>query len=1549
MLDKIAMFGLGALFFTMEGQSIQQVVKMAEVDPDTLDPRSNKALFMLDGDIVIGAQSRGGVPLTHEDYKEMSAQTKEGKRFNGYVRVADLDELNVSTVGIPQNFAGLEAVAVPTRLSDQFFDIYEVTENEDYVEVRARHMFYRNIQNNTLWKPDKETSYTGAAACRNILSNAISRVPFKVASDCTDEISGADLDFERKNIVEAFLDPEKGLCKKYGLSLIRDNDKFYCLKEVGYDRGYLVQNGKNMLGVERVESIENVATRVAPIGKDSKGNVIWLDYNGQKYIDSQYINDYSSPKLEIYDTGLQIGKNDVTAENIQTKLLEAAQKRFTEDKVDIPEVTMKVEFLALGDTEEYIQYRGLDKVYLYDIITIKDTVRGYNYSAQVIGVEHDILTGQLISVTIGSLQQADASRKIAVWQVPEVDGTNIRLLSIQAGAFQPGAINAEDLATGSIMTVHLASATIDNLTAGALEAAAAHIHDLIAGSITADDITAGSITTTLLAAGAVTADKISSGAVEADKIHAGAINASKIDATDISAINATLGVANVARAEIAVADINYANVKDLTAGSAFLGQAVFQEAVGGKLYIPRLNVGYAQMLGATISDLVIQASNDNYYKLDVDMAGNVTATQMTPTAEEIAQGYTSDGRTIYMGTDILATDLNTQNIYASHGLMDQITANIINVDKLFAREATISKINAMDLSSNTYIRSTVGNWTSQSTITQTVNSLSSRIDQLGYGTIFYSETEPDHDNLVAGDIWIEPVADNTWGDIAQYTWGELASFTWQEVAGKYRMYVWTGDKFKILYDNMIVSELQTEIEQNAYQITLKANQTQVDTLSGDVTQFRATLEVQAEQISAAVSSVNSKGSNYVRLTDPSTDPTISLNPGDTWTKSAGNGTWGAVAQYTWGQVKNLTWQELAGSKVYTWTGTEWILSANAGQTITNRALIEESDRQITLLVDETTQIGDRVDRNSAQITIQSDRITQEVERATTAENGKINKTTQFQTADQIYSEAVSQSASSAAGLYLAKTTSYQTADAIVTEAVRQAGSSASNSYIAKTSTYQTADSIKNEAVRVAGVNAGNAYIAKSGVYSTVNDILAEAQNKADAAATTAKNASIAKTSRYQSAQSIADSAVAAAADAAGATYIAKTSSYQTADAIVQTAQTYTNNQLNSYSTTTQTSTMISSYVANNAYGKVSGITITENGIDISGSQYVKIASGGYLQVKTGNFGIDTNSSGYVLWSGASTAASSNFRLKKTGELTVTKLMVLGENGTETEYNLRSGNLWKLNYQTIKQATITTDSSGYCTGFTLSNGTVVNFKTAASSRNEGWTAAYNKVGNFEYDDDLVSIAVPAINYGQGSSKSYDASWIRAAGRTSGYNAASPKGVSFGARSGTTKVFTTTVTRTDDTTVQMPVNCAVPYDAGYTDGRSAGYTSGWNDAKPTGVSLGAWIAGNTYTIQVGQGNGSHSDFGLDLSSVYSSGYNAGWIAGYNAAASKVGVSGSSGSNNGSFSFPVATSAAGTEPTSSWTIRADVSNPAQGYFMAEAQIDGVVRATRTRQFSQ
>lgn len=1294
--------------------------------PNTTGTAGKEAAGVEDGDIIMKTAD------FNSEY--MEAATLDGK--TGYIKIAD-----VTATG------DTETRTIPAQtITAQSFTITEIEKSSDgkQVTLHAEHVSYG--LGRTILGDCNLVGVNPATAVLFIQGAMKEEYDGEIYTNLPDDLS-ITADWSWKNAQNAILDPKAGLLQYTAGQMIRNDLNVFLINKGEAVPKYQVKYGINLTAVKYDGSVSSLVTRIYPTAQTEDGDTLLLP---EEHIDTVRVVPFIRP--EVLNTGLKIGQKEtqsdgteieLTEDIIFARMREAASNRFNIDECDKVDITLEVDWIHLPDTEEYKQYSALRNAAPGEWVQVINGPLGVNETIQLTGYTYDPILERYEKATFGKnkVSPGVASYDIQTGAISgralaagAVGSQNIQAESITAREIEAGSITADKIASRSITaeTIAANAITADAINAGSVtaEKIAAHaitaqqiaahaitadeiaagaitadaiasgtiqaVH-IMSGAITADKIAAGAIDATKIAALAITTEKLAAGAVEADKIAAGAINAGKIDVTDLAAINATLGTADIAIAEIAAADINYAHIKDLDAQSAFFGQAVFQEALGGKLYVPRLAANYAQIVNATISDLVIQATNDNFYKLDVDLSGNVTATQITPTQQEIEDGHTVDGRTIYLGTDIVAADLNTMNIYASHALMDEITANILNVDKLFAREATISHINALDLSSNTYIQSVVGDWVSGSTITQTINSISTRIETLGYGTFFYSETEPSHEGLVAGDVWIKPTAANSWGDISNYTWGDLVNqgMTWDDVLGKYEMYCWTGQRWKLLYDSTINTNLQTQIDQNAYAITLKADQSTVTALSDDVTEFAGILEVQSQQIEAAVQTVNAKGSCFVQDTDPSLEYEIHL--GDTWVRGDFDGTWRSVSTKKWRDVAHYKWSDLAGPKTFVWNGTKWIPVSDRAMEVDLEARIDITSRSIDLIVTEQLALMDEVYRNTARITIEADRITQEVERAQNAENGKIDKTTQYQTADAIVAEAVSQSASSASGLFIAKTSVYQTAEAIVqtaesyaANAANAAEAAAKGASIAKTTQYQTATAIVNEAVRQSGVNAAGAYLAKTSTYQTADAIVSTAQiyasNAANTAESNAKNACIAKTEVYQ-----------------------------TAASIVSAANSYTNGQLVNYSTTTQTSTMISAYVGEHAYGKVSGITIQAAGVDISGSQYVNIASGGWFKVKTGDFGIDTSvaAGGYAIWAGGASGDDSSFRVKKNGEVTLTKLLALAENGTTTEVNLRTAGLWKLNYQTIKHNTITTDSDGKCTSFTLSNGTVVNFKSAAS--------------------------------------------------------------------------------------------------------------------------------------------------------------------------------------------------------------------------------------------
>ena len=377
-------------------------------------------------------------------------------------------------------------------------------------------------------------------------------------------------------------------------------------------------------------------------------------------------------------------------------------------------------------------------VYLFDILTVVDKARGYSYTAQVNGVEHDVLTGQLLSVTIGELKSWNGTRKVATWQVPEVNGENIRIASIMEGAYGEGSIQSDDIGENVILYAHIATATIDELNSDAIEAVTANIQEIIAGQITAD----------------------------------------AIDAESVDAINAKLGTAAIADAEIASANISFAQIKD-----ADVENFIAHDAVTDRYFIDKLAVNNVQAVHSQVGELIVKASDDHYYRLDIDANGELSATDVTSelTQEEITAGETADGRSSIIETDLTANDLSASNLKAINALISKLTASRIDVTELFARQATINALNTTNISSNQSISIAVR-------------------EQLNQGKKFIQKSEPT--NPIEGDVWyklVEISGSKMWSEVSELTWGDASETKWGELSADfYEVYRFNGTSWEMV-------------------------------------------------------------------------------------------------------------------------------------------------------------------------------------------------------------------------------------------------------------------------------------------------------------------------------------------------------------------------------------------------------------------------------------------------------------------------------------------------------------------------------------------------------------------------------------------------------------------------------------------------------------------------------------------------------------------------------------------------------------------------------
>lgn len=578
-------------------------------------------------------------------------------KTTGWMASAALESRTEIT--IPDTPDGMESALPSWELREQLFRIYKITRADEGITASARHISYDLLYNLTNWYYDGETDLQTVLS--GVLANCIDPHEFTGATD----IRGGRLGIHilDQNPIEAILDPEEGLAARWGAQLVRDDYELFLLSKAGANRGMTIEFARNLTGVDVDEDLSNVATCIRPVGEYKNGNPLYLGGNG--CIDSPLVNNYPFRRIHVLKCdNCKIGTNGVTAAIAQARMVEQAQALFASG-IDLPSVSAKVTFALLGHSERYAQYRELESVYLYDEIRVRHPRLGVDLTTQVVRTVWDCMRERMTNIELGSLQALTPS--VAKWQVPN-------------------GISGAKIAAGTVGSAALAN---DVIAARHIQAESVNAEAIQANAVTAEKIQSDAITTDKLAAGSVTAEKLSADAIDAEKIKAGVVEA-------MVAWLRTVTAESITTDELAA---QFARLQVLIAGTATFDKATIQQLVAeamhltfgelGQVYIDNLMVNYAQMVSAAIGDLVVKASDGNYYHLDVAPDGSVTATQVTVTEGEINAGQTGDGRVI-LETDITAANLNTSNLFATFALVNRIDAARIDVDQLFAREAFLT-------------------------------------------------------------------------------------------------------------------------------------------------------------------------------------------------------------------------------------------------------------------------------------------------------------------------------------------------------------------------------------------------------------------------------------------------------------------------------------------------------------------------------------------------------------------------------------------------------------------------------------------------------------------------------------------------------------------------------------------------------------------------------------------------------------------------------------------------------------------------------------------
>lgn len=591
---------------------------------------------------------------------------------------------------------GYSTVVGPRQIRTQLFRVYHVEKDPQNhaVKVWARHISYDlmgnmcgNLTLNNVPMP---------IALTTLKSSLINPDDRELMTNIPTAISG---EWQYENGIKVLLDPETGFVAKSRCKIIRDNNDIFLLDNIAYDRRVRVEYGKNLNGIKWTERSDTIVTRIVPVGRNADNTNLLLP---ETYVDSQFISIYPvvyTQKLDVPDAKVS---DTMTAEQAYTAMRNAAAAEYAKG-CDLITFDLDVDFIQLGDTEEYKQYHDLQHVFLYDTITINHSPTGFSARAQVKAYEWDAIQNRYTKVTLGDVFEV-AGSTIAGYQLPTggISGTklmpggvgndqlrDLSVLSAKIGLAQidTAHIKLAAIDTANIRDLAVTDAKIENLTADKLTAGTIDAELIDVVNLNADNIVTGTLDASKATIINLDAENITTGKITADQMETGTITAASGIIGDAAIDTAQIKDASITDAKIDSAGINYGNISDLVAGTA-----IFREGIGGKLIIDRLSVSEANIVNLTTGTLIVQGADGALYELSVDIDGNII-TILRQIGNDDIEDLSLDAGEKLVKSSITADLLDVQQIFASSALIGAIKA-----DNIAAHSVNVSNINPAALS-----------------------------------------------------------------------------------------------------------------------------------------------------------------------------------------------------------------------------------------------------------------------------------------------------------------------------------------------------------------------------------------------------------------------------------------------------------------------------------------------------------------------------------------------------------------------------------------------------------------------------------------------------------------------------------------------------------------------------------------------------------------------------------------------------------------------------------------------------------------------------------
>ncbi|WP_349818145.1 phage tail spike protein, partial [Clostridium saudiense] len=302
-------------------------------------------------------------------------------------------------------------IAAEENGKKKFYRIYNVVRELYSVTAYARPIFYDLIDKVLL--DVRPTNKIGQEALNIILEDT----GFTGHSNISNSNTAY---YVRKNIVESLLgDEENSFINRWGGEFYCENFDVYINDRIGADNGVRVEFGYNLNEIEEDVNIEEVVTRIIPVGYDG----IMLEGNAQ-WVDSPLINKYTKPKMRVIefpDIKVKESSDDEegfdTIEEARAELIKQCNLLF-DNGIDKPVINYKIDMINLANTTAYKDFKMLVEVNKGDTVTCYIKHLDIDVKARVIDYERDLITGEYTYIELGNVvsnffnEQADIQSKV---------------------------------------------------------------------------------------------------------------------------------------------------------------------------------------------------------------------------------------------------------------------------------------------------------------------------------------------------------------------------------------------------------------------------------------------------------------------------------------------------------------------------------------------------------------------------------------------------------------------------------------------------------------------------------------------------------------------------------------------------------------------------------------------------------------------------------------------------------------------------------------------------------------------------------------------------------------------------------------------------------------------------------------------------------------------------------------------------------------------------------------------------------------------------------